>query len=95
MLCKMRMLIRVFFERFLYETADAVFLFAPEVPAYLQALKEAILRLRHLHRQSEAEINEEKKGKLIDLQSEQEARLSNELPLMIEIFKPYLKLGNI
>jgi hypothetical protein len=76
--------------RFLFEIADAEFLFESEVPLYLDAFRRRIIKLRRLHKK--AETNDEKSGELED---EQMTELSDELPTLIATFKRYLKLGNI
>lgn len=84
--------------KFNVETADAVFLFEQNVVVYLDKLREKILRLRRLQVQEDAAHEygqEEKRQRLVDLSADQHIELSNELPVMIEQFKPYLKLGNI
>jgi hypothetical protein len=77
-------------ERFLFETADAVFLFESEVPLYLEAFRLRIVRLRQLHKKAEA--NDERSGELED---ELMTEFGEELPKLIATFKPYLKLGNV
>jgi hypothetical protein len=84
--------------KFNVETADAEFLFDKDVGNYLDALRNKILRLRVLKAQEKAADeagDEEKRIRLVDLESDQHIDLSNELPALIEKFKPYLKFGNL
>jgi hypothetical protein len=79
-------------------TADAVFLFEKEVEEYLDSLRDRILRLKRLKAQETAADEygeEEKRQKLGDLAADQHIELSKELPILIDAFRPYLKLGNI
>ena len=84
--------------KFNAETADAVFLFEQDVVDYLDKLRDKILLLRRLQVQEDAADQygqEEKRQRLVDSAADQHIELSKELPIMIEQFKPYLKLGNI
>ena len=77
--------------KFNIETADAVFLFNKDIDEYLESLRNKILRLRVLDEAGD----EQKRNHLIDLESNLHIALSNELPTMVEKFKPYLRLGNV
>lgn len=84
--------------KFNIETADAVFLFNKDIDDYLNTLRKKILRLRVLRTQEKAADeagDEQKRNHLIDLESNLHIALSNELPTMVEKFKPYLRLGNV
>jgi hypothetical protein len=80
------------------ETADAPFLFEEDIVSYLDALRNKILRLNSLRKQEKAADDyeeEEKRKRLVDLGADQHQELSNELDVIVEKFKPYLRLGNI
>lgn len=84
--------------KFNVDTADAVFLFKREVEAYLDLLRERILKLRRLKSQEKAAEEygeEEKRIKLGELAANQHLELSGELSTLIDTFKPYLRLDNI
>jgi hypothetical protein len=80
------------------ETADAPFLFERDVVNYLDELRNKILRLKRLQAQESAADEadeEEKRQRLVDLAADQHQELNSELEIIVEKFKPYLKLGNI
>jgi hypothetical protein len=80
------------------ETADAPFLFEQDIVDYLDVLRAKILRLKTLRTQQKAADEygeEEKRQKLVDLAADQHQELNNELDVIVQKFKPYLKLGNI
>jgi hypothetical protein len=80
------------------ETADAPFLFEQDVVNYLDELRRKILRLKTLQAQESAADEadeEEKRQRLVDLAADQHLELNRELEIIVEKFKPYLKLGNI
>jgi hypothetical protein len=80
------------------ETADAPFLFEQDVVNYLDELRKKILRLKTLQAQENAADEadeEEKRQRLVDLAADQHLELNRELEIIVEKFKPYLKLGNI
>lgn len=83
---------------FKIKTLEAVFLFNQDIMDYLQSLLDKVLRLKRLNAQEKAADEygeEEKRHRLIDLGSEQHQQLAAEVPVIIEKFKPYLKLGDI
>ena len=83
---------------FKIETGEAVFLFNQDITSYLQGLQDKVLRLRSLKAQEKAADEygeEEKRQRLVDLESEQHQVLNNELALIIEKFKPYLKFNSV
>jgi hypothetical protein len=83
---------------FSIETADAPFLFEQDVVNYLDELRRKILRLKTLQAQESAADEadeEEKRQRLVDLAADQHLELNRELEIIVEKFKPYLKLGNI
>jgi hypothetical protein len=75
-------------------TADAVFLFDEEVKTYLDALREKAFVYRKKDRQSK-NASDDKIGGIVDDMAKMEDELTDEIPRLIEVFKPYLKLGNI
>jgi hypothetical protein len=76
--------------------ADAVFLFEEDVTAYLKHLRERAVSLHTKTVQLAALRDEsEHRGKLIDQIYVLETRFADEYENMIEVFQPYLKLGNI
>jgi hypothetical protein len=80
------------------ETADAPFLFEQDIVNYLDVLRNKILRLKTLRTQEKAADEadeEEKRQQLVDLAADQHQELNSELEVIVEKFKPYLKLGNI
>jgi hypothetical protein len=81
--------------KFNIRTADAVFLFDKDIETYLDGFRRKVVRLKMLNTQRDAAQDEAKRHALIDQASEQFMALAEELPIMIETFKPYLKLGNI
>jgi len=80
--------------RFSSGVADAVFLFDSEVKTYLDSLREKAFVYRKKDRQSKT-ASEDKLGDLVDDLAKIEDEITDELPRLIEVFKPYLKLGNI
>ena len=81
--------------KFNISTADAVFLFDHDIVEYLHGLRRKALRLHVLNAQRDAQPNEERRTKIVDAAADQFMELSNDLSIMVEKFKPYLKLGNI
>jgi hypothetical protein len=84
--------------KFNIETADAPFLFEQDIVNYLDKLRNKLLRFKTLRTQEKAADEggeEEKRQRLVDLVADQHQELNTELEIIIEKFKPYLKLGNI
>jgi hypothetical protein len=80
------------------ETADAPFLFGQDIVNYLGVLRTKVLHLKTLRTQETAADqadDEEKRHRLVDLVADQHQELNSELEVIVEKFKPYLKLGNI
>jgi hypothetical protein len=80
------------------ETADAPFLFEQDIVNYLDRLRNKLLLPKTLRTQEKAADEadeEEKRQRLVDLAADQQQELNSELEIIIEKFKPYLKLGNI
>lgn len=83
---------------FKIETVEAVFLFDQDIMKYLQGLLDKVLSLKRLRAREKAADEygeEEKRQKLVDLVADQHKELDSELAVIIDKFKPYLKLGNI
>jgi hypothetical protein len=84
--------------KFKIETAEALFLFDQDVVDYLDEIQKRVLRLRTLkaHEKTADEYGEEEKyGRLVDLAADQHQALAAELPIIVEKFEPYLRLGNV
>jgi hypothetical protein len=84
--------------KFNIETADAPFLFEQDIVNYLDKLRNKLLRFKRLRTQEKAADEgdeEEKRQRLVGLVADQHQELNTELEIIIEKFKPYLKLGNI
>jgi hypothetical protein len=74
--------------------ADAIFLFDGEVKNYLDGLREKAFVYRKKDRQSKT-ASDDKIEEIVDDLAKMEDELTDEFPRLIEVFKPYLKLGNI
>jgi hypothetical protein len=74
--------------------SDAVFLFDGEVKSYLDGLREKAFALRKMNRQAKV-ATDENIEKIVDDMAKIEDEMLEEIPRLIEVFKPYLKLGNI
>jgi hypothetical protein len=76
--------------------ADATFLFESEVVNYLAALRKKAIALRTKAEQLKGmEEPGERRNALVDQIADLEMDFSVEYERMVEVFKPYLKLGNI
>lgn len=80
--------------KFTTGTSEAIFLFDEKVPRYLDDLRRKAFTHRKMERQSQR-APDDKLGELVDRLAATEDEMSEEIPRMIEVFKPYLKLGNI
>jgi hypothetical protein len=75
---------------------DAGFLFDDEIENYLDGLRERAARLKLLNSQLEAVVEDQKRrAKLADRQMRLLINLTEEIPVLKEKFKPYLRLGLI
>jgi hypothetical protein len=76
--------------------ADATFLFESDVENYLTALRKKTIALRTKVEQLRGmEEPNDRRNALVDQIAGLEMDLSVEYEKMIEVFKPYLRLGNI
>jgi hypothetical protein len=80
--------------KFTAGTSEAVFLFGEDVPRYLDNLRKKAFTHRKMERESKR-APDDKLGQLVDRLALMETEMSEEIPRMIQVFKPYLKLGNI
>ena len=80
--------------KFSAATSEAVFLFEADVPNYLNALREKAFAHRKMNRQTKT-APDDKIEQIADEMAEIEDQMSEEIPRLISVFKPYLKLGNI
>jgi len=76
--------------------ADATFLFESDVEDYLTALRKKAIALHTKAEQLRGmEGPSERRNALVDQIADLEMDFSIEYERMVEVFKPYLKLGNI
>jgi acyl transferase domain-containing protein len=80
--------------RFNVSTADAVFLFDEQVVDYLNRLRERVVRLKTLNDRIKTVKNEKIRNASIDSAEKMTLELGQEMPVMIENFRPYMRLGN-
>jgi hypothetical protein len=80
--------------KFTAATSEAVFLFGEDVPRYLDNLRKNAFTHWNTERESKR-APDDKLGQLVDRLALMENEMSEEIPRMVEVFKPYLKLGNI
>jgi 5-deoxy-D-glucuronate isomerase len=81
---------------FLLKTVDAVFLFDEEIAAYIDDLDMEVRKFQTLNRQlRNVGDDDAQRAQLADLCAEQMAAMRKELRVLVDKFKPYLKLGNI
>lgn len=79
-----------------YRTANAVFLFEPEIKEYIDALRRKALSLRMKQRQLKgAEGDAERHDRLVDELADLETEFATEHERLMAVFQPYLKLRNI
>jgi hypothetical protein len=80
-------------------TSDAIFLFEKDVDDYLISLRKKGIGLHAKRRQLRALGNSEaqdgRRGDLADKIGQTEQEFTTEYERLIQVFKPYLKLGNI
>jgi len=77
-------------------TADAVFLFGDEVVEYLDTLRKTGVSLNGKNgRLNNMDNNDPGRNAVIDQIAILETQLSDEIPRITSLFKPYLELGNI
>jgi hypothetical protein len=78
-------------------TADAIFLFDKGIEEYLDKFRKqmVIFQMMKYSIKNLGADEHEKRGQLADQLAAQMEVLNKELPVLIEKFKPYLKLGNI
>jgi hypothetical protein len=78
-------------------TADAVFLFDKKLEGYLDEFGKRLVRFQMMNYSIKnlGPDEHERRGQLADQLAAQANLLNNDLPVLIEKFKPFLKLGNI
>jgi hypothetical protein len=74
---------------------DAVFLFDEEMVSYLDQFGRKVFEMRQLRVQMERASLQEQRVKFGNELGQQGMLVAAELNLLVEKFKPYLKLGNI
>lgn len=77
--------------------ADAVFLFDSDIEEYLEKFRKqmTLLQMINYSMSNVGPDEHERRGQLADKLAAQVELVNKELPVLIEKFKPYLKLGNI
>jgi hypothetical protein len=69
---------------------------SPEVKTFLDHLRDKTFFLRRLTVSlKSAENNDQRRGEIADKMAQIETELMEQYPKLVELFKPYLKLGNI
>jgi hypothetical protein len=75
---------------------DAVFLFNEEIEEYLEGLRKEMAGLYFINQQLEqAGDDDQKRAKYADAAYKKMTKLTDELPILKEKFKPFLKLGEV
>lgn len=73
------------------DTQDAIFLFGDEIPKYLRSIDHKALDMRTKAKQYENMPAGEKRSRLCEEESKLLEELTGELPLLKDVFAPYLK----
>ena len=69
---------------------------SPEVKTFLDHLRDETFFLRRLAVSlKSAENNDQRRGEMADKMAQIETELMESYPKLVELLKPYLKLGNI